>query len=269
MYKNIDFIKTLPVLNNKGQLIKLSEMVTIVKQPSRADIKHVNAKRTTTILANTDRSIVYPNSVIEDVKSQFKSNDVVDITYEGESKESSKIFEDLVIALGVAIIGVYLIIALVFNSYFKPFIIMSIIPFCMVGVIYAMFAHGMPMSMFAGLAMVGLMGVIVNDSIVMVSTITDIHKASGGFTIRGLIKGASLRLRAVLLTTLTTVVAMFPTAYGLGGYDPMFSQMCLGMVYGLIFGTLILLVLLPCIYMVGNDIRVFWHNKRRKSQTCS
>ena len=128
---------------------------------------------------------------------------------------------------------------------------MLAIPFGMVGIILAFWAHGIRMyGFFAVIGALGLAGVVVNDSIIMLTKIDkgfDMGKDKREKDLQ-ISSIAKTRLRAVVLTTVTTVAAIIPTAYGWAGHDAMLVQMMLAFAWGLLFGTLITLVLVPCIY---------------------
>ena len=139
-----------------------------------------------------------------------------------------------------------LLISFIFNSYKKPFIVILAIPLGIVGVFLSIFIHGMAISMFVGIALIGLMGVIVNNSIIMVyiSSSQNDDKLDD----ENIIGVAKSRLRPILLTTITTIFGLLPTGYGIGGYDPVLSPMSLALSYGLLFGTLIILFFIPTVY---------------------
>jgi multidrug efflux pump subunit AcrB len=156
----------------------------------------------------------------------------------------------------MAIFGIFLLLVLLFNSYTQPLLVLSAIPFSVIGVIWAFFLHGETLSFFAILGTLALVGVIVNDSLVLVShlnylkeKVTDASASAHEF----IIKGAKDRLRAVVLTTLTTLAGVIPLAYGIGGTDYILQPMALSLGYGLIFGTVMTLVLLPCLYLINYD----------------
>ncbi len=134
----------------------------------------------------------------------------------------------------------------------KSIIVISAIPFGIVGIIFAVWSHGMMLSMFVGISLIGLSGIIVNDSLVMVFTISNFFEKSK-FNFDNLIDATVTRFRPVVLTTITTVLGLFPTAYGIGGQDPFISPMCLALMYGLMFGTFVTLGLIPILYCVRND----------------
>jgi multidrug efflux pump subunit AcrB len=126
------------------------------------------------------------------------------------------------------------------------------VPLGLIGVIWAYASHDIPISLFALLGVTGLSGVVVNDSIVMVTSLnaTGSEHASVSELIDEVATIAAERLRPVLLTTLTTVAGVMPTAYGLGGRDALLSPMSLALGYGLIFGTTITLFLVPALYVI-------------------
>lgn len=248
------YFKNIPIMNQRGQLVDLSKVVTIEEHQGQAEITHFNGRRSTKVFGSVDKFSINPESIMTQVKKQFPDNQNYNLEFGGEAAESAIIFKDVKIAGITALLGIYLILALIFNSFKIPFAVMSIIPFLLVGVAWALFTHGEPMGMFSAMAMVGLMGIVVNDSIVMIDTILK-REGDRPLHIDVIIDGATSRLRAILLTTLTTVCGLFPTAYGLGGYDFFISPMCLSMSWGLLFSTLCVLLLLPCFLAIGLDIK--------------
>lgn len=250
---NKDFIDTLPIANSTGNMINLSMFTSLVEQPSRAGIHHINGIRATTVFGNTNLKEISPVEVMNKVRSVFPSDTDVSIEYSGQPVETNLIFSGLASAAFIAFIGIYLLIALILNSFTKPLIIMTSIPFLVIGFALVLITHGIPASMMGGIAMVGLMGVIVNNSIIMVDTIRGLS-GDTKITKSIIIQGAVSRLRPVLLTTITTVLGVLPTGYGIGGTDPFLAHMSLVLAYGLLFGTVITLFMVPLLFTVGIDI---------------
>jgi multidrug efflux pump subunit AcrB len=129
----------------------------------------------------------------------------------------------------------------------------------------------MPLSVMALLGIVGLTGVVVNDSLVMVEYINQLRKEHPDWSVLQCVqKGAVDRLRPILLTTITTVGGLLPTAYGLGGKDALIIPTALALAWGLVFATLLTLVLIPALYLVENDVqklagRIFPQKNKRKT----
>lgn len=134
---------------------------------------------------------------------------------------------------------------------------MLAIPFGIVGVALAFWLHGKVLfGFFAAIGVLGLAGVVINDSIIMLTKLDREFGNPARERVNGQIAQiAQTRLRAVILTTLTTVAGVMPTAYGLAGYDAMLAEMMLALAWGLIFGTLITLLLVPCLYSLIKDIK--------------
>ncbi|MFH2083740.1 MAG: efflux RND transporter permease subunit, partial [Candidatus Omnitrophota bacterium] len=124
-------------------------------------------------------------------------------------------------------------------------IIMAVVPFSVIGIILALFIHGQPISMFVLLALIGLSGVVVNDSVVMTDALSS---GDADYSIESIGETASRRLRPILLTTLTTLGGLLPMAYGLGGYEQMISPMSLAFAWGLLFSTVITLYIVPVLF---------------------
>ena len=179
----------------------------------------------------------------------------VSIVTSGGAQESIESLQDFLRAFVVAIIGIFLLLAILFNSYSQPMLVLAAVPFSLIGVIWAFYFHGEPLSFFALTGSLALMGVIVNDSLVMVSHLNYIRDKSAQLEEKKvwIARGSRDRLRAVVLTTLTTMAGVLPLAYGIGGTDVFLQPMVLALGYGLIFGTFLTLILLPCMYLMNYD----------------
>ena len=256
---DINFIYKLPLLNKLGQEINLKQILTVSESKSLEEMKHIDRKRFGAVFGNLDRGKITPEEVMLKVKEKFPSGETYKIDYSGEPIENQKIFKNLGVAAIIALLSVYLIIVFIFNSFFKPFIVILAIPFGIIGVIYSIFLHGMALSMFVGIALIGLLGVIVNNSILMVYTTSE--GSEGGLTDEIIINGAVQRLRPIMLTTITTILGLLPTAYGIGGHDPVLSPMSLALSYGLLFGTIVVLYFIPVIYSYANHMEKVFQRK--------
>lgn len=176
----------------------------------------------------------------------------------GEVKDTRESKNDFMNAAMFSLFLIYVVLAVVLDSLSKPIIVMLAIPFGVVGVILTFWFHSkLLFGFFAAVGILGLIGVVINDSIIMLMKLDEDFKdnASGKERRRLIANSAKTRLRAVLLTTLTTVVGVLPTAYGVFGFDAMLSDMMLALAWGLVFGTFTTLVLVPCAYSIGKDLR--------------
>ena len=131
---------------------------------------------------------------------------------------------------------------------------MLAVVFGLIGIAVAFILHGSAINMFAFVGIIGLAGIVVNDSLVMIEFINSKVK-SGQDIIQQVAEGAALRLRPILLTTVTTAAGLLPTAYGLGGYEASISPMVLAIAWGLTVATLLTLFVLPAFYLIERDVR--------------
>ena len=264
------FIKSLKVVNKKGRVIPLVNFSSIRQIVGEPDFNHYNGLRSIMVSASvndekTSTSEVMKEALLQlDLDNNFPS---VRAISEGGAKETAKSMDSFKQAFLMAVIGIFLLLVLLFNSYTQPLIILSAIPFSVIGVIWAFFLHGEALSFFAILGVLALVGVIVNDSLVLVSHLNYLKdKALEKLTIhQWIVKGVKDRLRAVVLTSLTTLAGIIPLAYGLGGTDHLLQPMALALGYGLLFGTLMTMILLPCLYLMNYEI-IKWLERFKKKR---
>lgn len=247
------------VSNRFGKLIPLKNVAEFKETESMFFIRHINGKKAIRVSANIDRNITNSNEVNSRILKHFKN--IEDeylgyrVSYGGEYEEQTRAVRNLVFSFLLALLLVFMILAAIFNSIVQPLIIMMAIPFGFIGVMFAFFIHRMPLSFMAFLGFVFLTGVVVNDSIVLVEFINKLRK-SGIDRRHSIVQAGQLRLRPVILTTVTTVFGLVPVAYAIGGGDPILIPMALAICWGLLFATALTLIVIPCIYAIMDDIAI-------------
>lgn len=258
--KNRETLNKLKIVNTQGKLVPIKNLLFIKEKRSIKRVYHYNGDRTINVSADIDTEKTTPVEVFEKIKKDIekfhKKYPDMHFKIKGEAEESRKTIMSLIISFAAAVLIIYFMLVLLFNSFSQPFLIILAIPFGLIGVVITFTLHGMNFSMFALLGIIGLAGVVVNDSLVMLSFINDSRKKEPKKDIKEIvINGARTRLRPIILTTLTTAAGLFPTAYGIGGYDFTVSPMVLAISWGLVFATALTLLLIPALYMVDVDIR--------------
>ena len=288
-----NFIKNTTIKNRQGNSIPMSQFSTLREIEGEPDYNHLDGDRSIKLTASIadgrprgrpskveqdqnldeDQSLNKkpeeapkvsrgppPSKTIILAKALKELNASVDypqvsIITSGGAQESIESLQDFLRAFVVAIVGIFLLLAILFNSYSQPMLVLAAVPFSLIGVVWAFYFHGEPLSFFALTGSLALMGVIVNDSLVMVSHLNYIKEKSASLEdkIVWIARGARDRLRPVVLTTLTTMAGVLPLAYGIGGTDVFLQPMVLALGYGLIFGTFLTLILLPCMYLMNYD----------------
>jgi multidrug efflux pump subunit AcrB len=274
--KKLDYIKELPIPNRQGRLIPLKEVAWLETGPGPADYRHYKGERALTVEADVDQSITTPLDVTDAVFEHFdldKEWPGTRFVLGGEVMETEESMAGLMKTFAIAAVAIYFLLVLLFNSFTQPFTVMVAIPFGLVGVIIAFVLHGEPMSFVGMLGVIGLAGVVVNDSLVLVNHINQLRRENPDKSVRSLVsQGTADRLRPVILTTLTTVAALIPLAYGFGGTDPFMRSAALALGYGLLFATPLTLALVPSLYLVRYDIgrglgKIVRRRRKEKSGT--
>jgi multidrug efflux pump subunit AcrB len=259
---NIEKILDIPIGNRGDYLVPLRDIVSVKSVLTPNTIERKEGKRITKIFADikkgSDKTPIdiaeyFEAEVFPGILSKYPSTL---INFDGEILDTRESKGDFITAIVFVVLVIYFILVLFFGSLIKPLFIMVTIPFGVMGIIIAFWLHGkLLFGFFAAIGALGLSGVVINDSIIMMNKLeTDYNPLKGkGEAIRQIASIAKTRLRAVTLTTLTTVAGLFPTAYGIAGYDAMLAEMMLALAWGLIFGTLITLVIIPCIYGASKE----------------
>lgn len=245
------------VSNSAGKLIALNKIATIEKVPSTTNIHHLDGKRVVTASSNVDTDKITSLKVNAMLMEKFK--DIPDryigytVKYGGEQEETMDSLKSLLKAFFFAFLVVYLILASFFKSVVQPFVVMLAIPFGLIGVVVSFMLHGLPFSFMAILGVVSLNGIVVNDSIVLVDFINKLRR-DGMERRESIIKGGQMRLRPVILTTVTTAGGLSTVAYGIGGKDPFLVPMATALCWGLVFATILTLLIIPCIYSIIDEV---------------
>ncbi len=253
----LSVFESLLIPNQFGNLIPLKEVAHVKEHVGLRSIGHLEGKRFVTVTAGVKEKQTTSGKVNALVKNEFK-----DITkqypgytvkYAGEEEETQKSMLSLLAAFGIAVLLIFVILATQFNSLVQPVVVLLTIPFGMIGVVLAFLIHGRNFSFLAILGIVGLTGIVVNDSIVLVDFINRMRR-EGMSRRESIIEAGALRMRPVLLTTFTTVAGLSTVAYGIGGSDPFLKPMALAIAWGLAFATLLTLIVMPCFYAIIDDI---------------
>jgi multidrug efflux pump subunit AcrB len=260
--RNPVLLGDLLVPNAHNRLIPLKSVMSARVGPASSSIYHFDNERAIRITADVDQGIVTPLQATNAVQERFDLRaDYPGMRFEigGEAQETEKSMNSLMTAFASAAVAIYLILVVLFNSPVQPLLVMSAIPLGVLGVIVAFALHGQPLGFTGVMGLIGLSGVVVNDSLVLVNHINRLKKERPGERLLNIVSdGAADRLRAVILTSLTTVAGLLPLAYGIGGSDPFIAPMALAMGFGLLFATPITLALIPSLYLISDDFkRVF------------
>ena len=243
----------LDALNPRGQPIRLSRVARIEERRGAPFLPRYNYKPAVSVSADVEEAVITSREANRLVREKFadvpKRFPGYELIYGGEEEETAKSMSSLFRSFGVALMLDFAILAVIFGSYIQPLVILLTIPIGLLGVVYALLSHGQPASFMAMLGVVAMTGVVVNNAIVLVAFIND-KRAQGMPAEQAAIEAGTERLRPIWASSITTLLGLFPTAYGFGGYEPFVAPMALALAWGLTFAMPMTLFLIPAAYVV-------------------
>ena len=252
-----DFIEQTMLRTPKGKYVTMSDIVSVTSNIGFATIKREDGLRVITVTGdisedNPDRANFITEQLKTNILPQLEQDFQIKTKLSGLAEQENTFLSDALFGFGLCLLGIYLTLAWIFSSWARPAVVMAIIPFGLVGAIYGHYVWEVPLSMFSVIGLIGMTGIIINDSIVLVSTV-DGYAKDRGF-IQAIIDGACDRLRPVMLTTLTTVLGMTPLLFEKSQGAQFLKPTVITLVYGLGFGMIIVLIVVPSLLAMQLDI---------------
>ena len=240
-----------------GEWVPVDEVVDITEKAGFSIIQRKDGVRTVAVTADLDLEIASTPETIERLEADIMPivAEKYGLTYrfKGRAEERSRSFADLKLGGYLSLVVIYIILAWVLGSYFMPLAVMGIIPFGLVGAILGHVVMGMNLTLISLLGLLGLSGILVNDSIILVTQF--IERMKNNNDVRAAAVGASQdRLRAVLLTSLTTIGGLLPLLFETSRQAQFLIPMAVTLVFGLLIATVLVLVLVPALLGIGHDI---------------
>ncbi|MEH0860556.1 efflux RND transporter permease subunit [Halobacteriovorax sp. DPLXC-1] len=269
-------ILNIKVMDNRGNLIPLSSVAKVRKEEGTPNVKRYDFKRAKTLIGSVDNintTSAAANSKLKEIFERVSSKyPGVSLRFGGAAESTAESLQSLAEAGVLAIIAIFAILVFLFKSFLRPMIIMMTIPLGFIGFSIAFATpilsgypdRSRPISFLALIGIIGLAGIIVNSGIVLISFIDELRQEGKLSLDEILVKASGLRLRAVLVTSLTTVSGLLPTAYGIGGSDAMLVPMTMSMAWGLTSGTIMTLIFIPCAYAIIEDVTIFGERIKNK-----
>ncbi len=265
----VESLMLLHLVNNQGRRIPLKRVVTLGKQPGAFVIRRLNRKRIISVTADIDKKITTPVAIAKSfkpvVEEILKETPSVSYSFGGENKDTKESMLRLAKSGVMALGAIFIILVIMFNSLMHPIVVMSAIPLGLIGVIWTFKFAGQSLGFMALMGVVALIGVVVNDSIVLVSFINEKREEYKDDLPRAVFEASKSRFRAVILTTITTVAGLIPIAHpnistllSFGANtdsDPFIQPMALSFAWGLFFASLVTLFFVPCNYLVFERIK--------------
>ena len=269
----IDALSQMMIATPSGISVPLKDIAQISRENSLVDIKRFDVERAITVSASVDREVTSPaiatqmlQATFEDIGFRYPG---YSLDFRGEFDQILESFKELGLKLlPMGVMLMYFILGAQFKSFLQPFIILFAIPFGVIGAMVGLLITQSTLSLIALFGVVALAGIVVNDSIVLIDFINqrrnqnqksydDQEKANGPVDeLRdAVLKGSRLRLRPIVLTSLTTIAGLIPMFLGLGGKSPVWQPLASTIIFGLLFSTLLTLFVMPALYYIIEGIR--------------
>jgi multidrug efflux pump subunit AcrB len=223
-------------------------------------LRHTDSQLAVHITASVDSAVNNSNQIIADLQTSFlpelTSRYGVNVGFEGRAEEQRDTISDMIQGMLLAFIMIYLVLAWVFASYGWPLVVMAAIPFGLIGAIVGHWLMGIDLTILSLFGIFGLSGIVVNDSIILVTFFKQQHEA-GVATNEAIISAATQRLRAVLLTSLTTIGGLTPLLFETSVQAQFLIPMAVSISFGLMFATVLVLLVIPALLSVHESIALY------------
>ena len=256
---SIGDLEEMYIRTSQGDAVPFTSIADFDMQPGYAQINRVDGERSVAVNSDIIESEVEPSQVNNDITNNFFPQlkslyPSVNYREDGGTAEQQSIIQDMVRGMMFAIFGIYALLAIPLRSYTQPIMIMGVIPFGMVGAIVGHLVVGIPVNFMSFLGIIALSGVVVNDSIILVNFV---NKATekGEPVIEAVVNGGARRFRAILLTSLTTFFGLLPILLETSMQAQFLIPMATSLAFGIVFATVITLLLIPCLYVILEDFK--------------
>ena len=258
MLGNLAELNNLLIATPTGAIVPLKDVADIIEEKGYSDIRRFDGERAITVSASVDRQKTTPFEVTQALISAFTD---VESLHPGYQLDFRGLFDEIINSFSelwklfiVGLLLIYVVLGAQFKSFIQPIIIMFAVPFGMIGAMVGLLLSNATLSIVAMFGIVALSGIVVNDSIVLIDFINK-YRENGYNKWYAILKGGSVRLRPIILTSLTTIIGLIPMAVGLGGKSPIWMPMAYTIIFGLALATTMTLFVMPALYAITTDLR--------------
>ena len=265
--RTFDALSNLLIATPAGAIVPLKDVSEIVEEKGYSDIRRFDGERAITVYASVDTSKTNAVRVNQALISAFAD---VESLYPGYRLDFRGVFDEIRDSFSelwklfiVGLLVIYMVLGAQFKSFTQPVIILFAVPFGMIGAMVGLFLADATLSMVAMFGIVALAGIVVNDSIVLIDFINK-YRERGYNKWYAILKGGSVRLRPIILTSMTTIFGLVPMALGLGGKSPIWMPMANTIIFGLAFATTMTLFVMPALYAINADLREFFFRGEKR-----
>ncbi len=252
-----DFLDRTRMRTQAGEYVALADIVTVQSRSGFSTIRRENGLRLVSVTGDiSEDDPARATAILEELQAtilpQLEEEFGVASNLSGLSEQENEFLSDARTGFALCMVGIFLCLAWIFGSWTRPFVVMAIIPFGLVGAFFGHLYWDVPLSMFSVVGLIGMTGIIINDSIVLVTTVDEYAQDRG--LIPAIIDGTCDRLRAVFLTTATTVLGLAPLLYEQSQQAQFLKPTVITLVYGLGFGMFLVLLIVPALLAMQQDV---------------
>lgn len=255
--QSVGNLEDMKLRTQDGGMVPFTELAEIEFSQGYNTITRINRERSVNVRARVDKDQVEPFEIVRQVQDGplqqiLDKYPSVGSKLEGASQDEAEATSSLAVGFGLALFAIYALMAIPLKSYSQPLIIMSVIPFGMIGAVVGHWILGLPISILSLFGIIALAGVVVNDSLVMVDYVNQSRRAGTGLR-KAVVEAGAARFRAIILTSLTTFFGLLPIVLETSLQAKMVIPMAVSLAFGILFATVITLLLIPCLYLVLDD----------------
>ena len=261
-----DFLDRTRLLSKAGIFVPLVDIVTVDRTVGFAEILRENGLRLTSVTGvipedDPKRAEEIVNLLESDILPNIAKDFGVEFRLSGLAEQEKEFFSDAIVGYMLCLLGIYLALTWIFSSWMRPMVVMSVIPFGAIGMIFGHWVMEVPLSMFSIVGLIGMSGIIINDSIVLVTTIDEYSERRG--LVPAIVDACCDRFRPVLLTTLTTVLGLAPLLFEESAAAQFLKPTIITLSFGLGFGMFLVLLIVPSMVMMQKDFGRLFASLRR------
>ena len=252
-------LKNLPIVTAEGRTVFLGEVADITLGRGLNQIRRRDNRRMAKLTAEVDSKIITALEVTEQVEEIFGGDNAkgYQLLYLGEKKDAEESIAGMKQALLISLVVIFFMLTILFRTILDPIVVMIAIPFGLIGVVIGHALLGYNLQFLSIIGVLALSGIIVNDSLILVDFIKRL-RAKGVERIEAVLEAGRMRARPILLTTITTFLGISPLIFFTTGQTAFLSPMAVSIGFGLIFASVLILLTLPCFYLIADDIRQFF-----------
>ena len=251
-------LEQLPIILESGKTIYLAEVADTELSRGMNTVKRRDGQRLATIRADVEPSIITPLEVTaifdKKYKKIFQNDESYDYMYLGEKKRSRENFADMKKTAFISLAIIFFILAVLFKTIIDPLVVLFSIPFAIVGVILGHIIFDYNLQFLSVIGLLALIGIVVNDSLILIDFLKK-QRSAGKDKIEATIEACNVRARPIILTSVTTFLGISPLIFFATGQTKFLSPMAVSLGFGLLFATILILIVLPCFYLIMDDVK--------------